>query len=105
MNIKEVHMSTVATAEVMDVRLIPPPQRHLRIFAAYESLPVGGSFELHNDHDPVPLRQQFQELWPDLSAGTTSSAAPGCSACASRARPRARVAAAAAAAEKAGDAP
>jgi uncharacterized protein (DUF2249 family) len=66
MNIKEVHMSTAVTVEVMDVRLIPPPQRHLRIFAAYESLPVGGSLELHNDHDPVPLRQQFQELWPDL---------------------------------------
>ena len=59
-------MSTATATEVMDVRLIPPPQRHLRIFAAYESLPVGGSFELRNDHDPVPLRQQFQELWPDL---------------------------------------
>ena len=58
-------MSTATTSEVMDVRLIPPSQRHLRIFAAYESLPVGGSFELQNDHDPVPLRQQFQELWPD----------------------------------------
>ena len=59
MNINEVHIRPVATAEVMAVRLSPPPQRHLRIFAAYESLPVGGSFELHNDHDPVPLRQQF----------------------------------------------
>ncbi len=70
-------MSTATTPEVMDVRLIPPPQRHLRIFAAYESLPVGGSFELHNDHDPLPLRQQFQELWPDLFGWDYLERGPG----------------------------
>ena len=70
-------MSTATTAEVMDVRLIPPPQRHQKIFAAYAALPVDGSFELLNDHDPVPLRQQFQELWPDLFGWDYLERGPG----------------------------
>ncbi len=43
----------------LDVRQIPPPQKHPTIFQAYESLAPGQSFILVNDHDPKPLYYQF----------------------------------------------
>ena len=48
------------TRPVVDVRQTPPPQRHPLIFGTFESLAVGQSFELINDHDPKPLYYQFQ---------------------------------------------
>lgn len=45
--------------QILDVRSLPPAQRHELIFATYESLPAGGSFVLVNDHDPKPLYYQF----------------------------------------------
>jgi uncharacterized protein (DUF2249 family) len=50
---------TASTAQI-DVRQIPPQQRHAFIFSTFESLPAGGGFELLNDHDPVPLYRQFE---------------------------------------------
>ena len=44
----------------LDVRHIPPPQRHPRIFEVFESLAPGEAFVLINDHDPKPLHYQFQ---------------------------------------------
>jgi uncharacterized protein (DUF2249 family) len=44
---------------VLDVRSIPPVRRHSLIFETFAALPVGGSFELVNDHDPKPLYYQF----------------------------------------------
>ncbi|TXL66246.1 DUF2249 domain-containing protein [Zeimonas arvi] len=55
-------MST-ATA-TLDVRTIPPRERHVRIFSTFQHLPVDGSIELVNDHDPVPLHDQFLALLP-----------------------------------------
>lgn len=49
-----------ATAVTMDVRSIPKPDRHPRIFATFETLPVGGSLTLVSGHDPVPLRREFE---------------------------------------------
>ncbi len=46
--------------KVLDVRPIPPRQKHPTIFATFDALNVGDSFVLVNDHDPVPLRYQFQ---------------------------------------------
>ncbi|GER78609.1 MAG: hypothetical protein JETCAE02_21920 [Anaerolineaceae bacterium] len=43
----------------LDVRPIPPPQKHPMIFDAFESLVAGQSFILINDHDPKPLYYQF----------------------------------------------
>lgn len=43
----------------LDVREIPPRERHPRIFATFDALPAGGSFVLANDHDPMPLYYQF----------------------------------------------
>lgn len=48
------------TREVIDVRTVPPPQRHGLIFATFDALPTGGALELLNDHDPLPLYFQFE---------------------------------------------
>jgi uncharacterized protein (DUF2249 family) len=44
----------------LDVRNTPPPQRHPRIFRAFQALGPGEAFELVNDHDPKPLYYQFK---------------------------------------------
>lgn len=44
----------------LDVRSLPPAQRHEAIFAAYQALTPGSGFLLINDHDPKPLRYQFE---------------------------------------------
>lgn len=40
--------------------VIPPRERHPRIFQQFEALQPGESFILVNDHDPKPLFYQFQ---------------------------------------------
>jgi uncharacterized protein (DUF2249 family) len=44
----------------LDVRVIPPPQKHPTIFRTFDALAPGESFELINDHEPRPLLYQFQ---------------------------------------------
>jgi uncharacterized protein (DUF2249 family) len=44
----------------LDVRSLAPAQRHKKIFATYGALGPGGEFVLVNDHDPKPLRYQFE---------------------------------------------
>lgn len=44
----------------LDVRTIPPPQRHEQIFSRFDGLAEEDSFELVNDHDPKPLYYQFE---------------------------------------------
>ncbi len=48
-----------ATMQQIDVRVIPPVQRHALIFKTFEALGSGEKFELVNDHDPKPLYYQF----------------------------------------------
>jgi uncharacterized protein (DUF2249 family) len=50
---------------VLDVRLLPPREKHPTIFRTFDALEPGSSFVLLNDHDPVPLRYQFQGERPD----------------------------------------
>jgi uncharacterized protein (DUF2249 family) len=45
---------------VLDVRELAPAWRHETIFAAYHDLAPGAGFLLVNDHDPKPLRYQFE---------------------------------------------
>ncbi len=45
--------------DILDVRTIPPAQRHPMIFQRFASLPLGGNFVLVNDHDPKPLYYQL----------------------------------------------
>jgi uncharacterized protein (DUF2249 family) len=44
----------------LDVRVIPPREKHPTIFQTFDSLEPGESFVLVNDHDPFPLRYQFE---------------------------------------------
>lgn len=50
---------------LFDVRPIPCRVKHQQIFQRWFDLPVGGYFILLNDHDPVPLRYQFQAEFGD----------------------------------------
>lgn len=61
------HSSSLPTAEsdaVFDVRPIPCRVKHGLIFQRWLDLPVGRHFVLLNDHDPVPLRYQFEAEFP-----------------------------------------
>lgn len=43
----------------LDVRVLPPREKHPAIFRAFDRLSSGESLLLVNDHDPRPLRYQF----------------------------------------------
>lgn len=59
----------------LDVRQVGHAQRHGLIFTAYRALRPGAGFVLVNDHDPRPLRYQFEAqyagefTWDYLEAG------------------------------------
>ena len=52
----------------LDVRTIPPRQRHPLIFETFDALAPGEAFELVNDHDPKPLYYQLNAERPGLLA-------------------------------------
>ena len=45
---------------VLDVREIPPQNRHPIIFGLFDGLEVGSSIQLIADHNPRPLRYLFE---------------------------------------------
>lgn len=51
-------------SEEIDVRTIPHHERHALIFQKFDALAVGQSIRLKNDHDPVPLGMQFEQMRP-----------------------------------------
>lgn len=59
----------------LDIRIVPPREKHPTIFRTFDSLAVGEGFILINDHDPFPLRHQFeatrtgQYSWNYLESG------------------------------------
>ena len=44
----------------VDVREIAPRERHSLIFSTFDGLRAGEAMTLVNDHDPKPLRYQFE---------------------------------------------
>jgi len=57
--------STVPVANPeLDLRSVPRPNRHPMVFARFDALAVGESFELVNDHDPIPLSRQMAAMRP-----------------------------------------
>lgn len=52
-------------ASTIDVRQIPPVQRHGSIFERLAALEAGDALRLVNDHDPAPLRRQLDTQWPN----------------------------------------
>lgn len=47
------------TEHRLDLREIPPPERHPKIFDAFEELSSGEALTLVNDHEPRPLYHQM----------------------------------------------
>ena len=64
-----------AQSPVIDVRQIPPPQRHTTIVGKCDELLPGEALQIVNDDDPRPLHYQFdsrspgQFKWAYLQAG------------------------------------
>ena len=50
--------------EELDLRSVERFQRHPLVFSKFDGLEVGESFELINDHDPVPLHGQMEAMRP-----------------------------------------
>lgn len=50
-----------APTTAIDLRQIAPRERHALIFARFDALQPGQALELINDHDPQPLRAQFED--------------------------------------------
>ena len=55
----ETNEQNITADDTLDVRTIPPAQRHPLIFQRFLALSKGGSFTLVNDHDPKPLYYQL----------------------------------------------
>jgi uncharacterized protein (DUF2249 family)/quercetin dioxygenase-like cupin family protein len=56
--------SSEAISEDLDVREVPRPNRHPLVLEKFDALPVGRSFTLVNDHDPIPLNRQMENIRP-----------------------------------------
>lgn len=48
------------TAPLLDTRTLPAFDRHARVLAAFDALPVGGALTLLSDHDPLGLYFDFE---------------------------------------------
>jgi uncharacterized protein (DUF2249 family) len=44
----------------LDLRDVPPSDRHPKIHAAFEELDSGETLEIVNDHEPKPLFYEFR---------------------------------------------
>lgn len=44
----------------LDLRDVPPPERHPKIHAAFEQLESGERLTIVNDHEPKPLFYEFK---------------------------------------------
>ncbi len=53
------------STQTIDLRDVPPPERHPKIFDAFDSLASGEALELINDHDPRPL---YYEMAAEIDA-------------------------------------
>lgn len=46
--------------QTLDLRDVPPPERHPKIFEAFEALESGEALTLVNDHEPRPLYYELE---------------------------------------------
>ena len=69
-------MSACALPIELDVRVIPPRDRHPIIFRTFDGLASGEAMVIVNDHDPRPLRQQLAAQRPDAFAWTYVAEGP-----------------------------
>lgn len=60
----------------LDVRVIPPREKHPAIFHTFDGLAEGQAMVIINDHDPRPLRYQFMAERPDSFDWTYEAEGP-----------------------------
>ena len=60
----------------LDVRVIPPRDKHPTIFRTFDGLTSGQSMILVNDHDPRPLRYQLAAERPETFEWTYQQQGP-----------------------------
>jgi uncharacterized protein (DUF2249 family) len=60
----------------VDVRTIPPRERHPLIFGTFDELAPGEALLLINDHDPKPLFYQFNAEYPGIFEWTYEQQGP-----------------------------
>ena len=51
--------------KTVDLRSLPPFERHGKIFQTWDTLNSGEIMKIINDHDPKPLRYQFEAEYTD----------------------------------------
>ena len=52
--------------ETLDLRAMPPFERHDKIFRLWDNLTPGQTLKIINDHDPRPLRYQFEAEYKNM---------------------------------------
>jgi uncharacterized protein (DUF2249 family) len=60
----------------LDVRVIPPREKHPTIFRTFDSLASGQAMVIINDHDPKPLKYQLEAERPGKFAWTYEADGP-----------------------------
>ncbi len=60
----------------LDVREMPPWERHPTIFNTFDELEVGDTLKLVNDHEPKPLYYQFMAEMPGRVAWESEQLGP-----------------------------
>jgi uncharacterized protein (DUF2249 family) len=55
-------------ATTLDLRDVPPPERHPKIHDAFENLDSGQTLQIVNDHEPTPLFYEFEAEVEDFDA-------------------------------------
>jgi regulator of cell morphogenesis and NO signaling len=58
--------STAGTENILDATLLDPRVKHATIFSRFDELKPGDFLVLHNDHDPMPLRFQLENMRGDI---------------------------------------
>ncbi len=57
-------LNAIPEFKILDVCQVPCSDKHQLIFERYNNLAEGGYFVLANSHDPVPLHEKFEALYP-----------------------------------------
>lgn len=58
-------MSNPSEIPLIDVRILPPAERHPRIFGVLTALEPGAAMQVASDHDPRPLHYQIESRYPE----------------------------------------
>ena len=67
--------TTQPSCATLDLRSVAPQDRHSLVFTTFKGLPPGAALQVVNDHNPLPLRGQFDSglfgafRWTALESG------------------------------------